>query len=115
MRSRWADDRGSVVAEFATALPVVVIVLALGLGAIAVGSQQLRLQDAAAVAARALGRGESLAEIRSKVADVAGVADVESWSADGMVCARLSRAASGPIAVGGLRLTAQSCALDGGA
>ena len=100
-------------AEFAVTLPAVVIVLALCLGAIGVGSQQLRLHDAAASAARALGRGESGVAVAQRVAGSTSGAALESWTADGLICARLSRAAAGPIAVGGLRLVAESCALDG--
>ena len=54
-------ERGSVTAEFVTVLPAVIIVLATCLGALTVVGQQLRLVDAAAVAARASGRGESSA------------------------------------------------------
>jgi len=115
MRSRWADDRGGVAAEFAATLPAVVVVLAICLGALGVGSQQLRLQDAAAAAARALGRGESVGEIQSRIARAAEGAAIENWATDGLVCARLSRDAAGPLAVSGLRLVAESCALDGGA
>lgn len=109
-----ADDRGSVAAEFAVALPAVVLVLGVCLGGVGVGSQQLRLQDAAAAAARGLGRGASAAEVATTAARMVGGAAVESWSTDGLVCARLSRAADGPLGAGGLRLAAQSCTLDGG-
>lgn len=101
-------------AEFAVALPAVVIVLGVCLGGIGAGSQQLRLQDAAAAAARGLGRGETGGEVESRVARMAGGAALEQWNAEGLVCARLTRHADGPLAVAGLRLTAQSCALDGG-
>ena len=114
MRSRWDDDAGGVAAEFAVALPSVVIVLAICVGAIGVASQQLRLQDAAAVVARGLGRGEPVAGLTDRAERVAGASAVEHWASGGLVCVRLSRAASGPLAVGGLHLAAQSCALDGG-
>jgi hypothetical protein len=115
MRSpRAADDRGSVAAEFAVALPAVVLVLGVCLGGIGVGSQQLRLQDAAAAAARGLGRGETAGAVAAQVTRMAGGATLERWAADGLVCVRLSRAAEGPIAAAGLRLAAESCALDGG-
>jgi len=115
MRSpRAADDRGSVAAEFAVALPAVVLVLGICLGGVGVGTQQLRLQDAAAVAARALGRGESSGQVASRASRMAAGAALESWTSDGLVCARLTRPADGPLAVGGLRMSAQSCALDGG-
>lgn len=115
MRSaRAADDSGSVAAEFAVALPAVVLVLGVCLGGIGVGSQQLRLQDAAAAAARGLGRGEPASDIASVVSRMAEGAVLESWSSGGLVCARLLRAADGPLGAGGMRLAAQSCALDGG-
>ena len=48
MRPRLGDDRGSVVAEFAVALPAVLVVLLVGVGALAAASRQVRLQDAVA-------------------------------------------------------------------
>lgn len=101
-------------AEFAVALPAVALVLGVCLGGIGVGSQQLRLQDAAADAARGLGRGESTGEVVARAARMAPGAALHGWIVDGLVCARLSTAADGPLAVSGLELSAQSCALDGG-
>jgi len=109
-----ADERGSVAAEFAVALPAVVLVLGVCLGGIGAGSQQLRLQDAAAIAARDLGRGESSAGLGSSIDRLTGGAALETWTERGLVCARLTRGVDGPLAVSGLRLSAQSCALDGG-
>jgi Flp pilus assembly protein TadG len=115
MRSRSAgDDAGSAAAEFAVALPAVALVLAVCVGAVGVGSQQLRLQDAAADAARGLGRGESVAQAAGRAARAAVGSDLASWRSGELVCARLTAAARGPVAVAGLRLTAESCALDGG-
>jgi hypothetical protein len=110
MRSRSAaDDRGSVAAEFAVALPAVALVLAVCLGGIGVGSQQVRLQDAAAGAARALARGDAgTAEV------VIGGAAWHRWEREGLLCVRLSEAVRAPAVVGGWRLAAVSCALDGG-
>ncbi|HWH29221.1 MAG TPA: TadE family type IV pilus minor pilin [Mycobacteriales bacterium] len=51
-------DRGSVTAETALALPVLLAVLAVALWAVAAVSAQLRCADAAAGAARAAARGE---------------------------------------------------------
>ena len=59
MRRRLGDDRGSVVAEFAVALPAVVLVLApRRRQRSAPCARQVRLQDAAADAARLAARGE---------------------------------------------------------
>ena len=95
-------------------LPRVALVLALCVGAVGVGSQQLRLQDAAADAARGLGRGESTSAVQGRVSRAAPGSVLADWSSGELVCARLSVPARGPAAVAGLRLAAESCALDGG-
>ena len=53
---RW--QRGSISAEFALALPAVCLVLAIALGALGGQVSRIKLVDAAAVAARAVARGE---------------------------------------------------------
>jgi hypothetical protein len=60
-------DRGSVTAETALALPVLLVVLAVALWVLSAVSTQLRCVDAAAGAARAAARGEP-AEVVSAVA-----------------------------------------------
>lgn len=115
MRSRSAaDDTGGVAAEFAVALPAVALVLAVCVGAIGVGAQQLRLQDAAADAARGLGRGESASTVAGRADGATGGAGLAVRRSGALVCARLTAAARGPAAVAGLSLSAESCALDGG-
>lgn len=115
MRSRSAaDDTGAAAAEFAVALPAVALVLAVCVGAIGVGSQQLRLQDAAADAARGLGRAEGTPTVLARAARAVPGSSLESHHDGGLVCARLTAPARGPAALTGLRLTAESCALDGG-
>jgi Flp pilus assembly protein TadG len=54
-----SKDRGSVTAETALALPVLVVVLALAVWVLAAVGAQLRCVDAAGAAARAAARGES--------------------------------------------------------
>ena len=104
-------DRGAVTAEFAVALPAVVLVLAACLGGLGLGLAQLRAHDAAADAARVLGRGESVATARAVVASSAPGARLES-NRDGMlVCAHVElehRLLGVP-----LRVAGHSCALDG--
>ncbi|MGN6272672.1 MAG: TadE family type IV pilus minor pilin [Protaetiibacter sp.] len=115
MRSRSAaDDAGAVAAEFAVALPAVALVLAVCVGAVGVGSQQVRLQDAAADAARGLGRGESPTSAQTRAARAAPGSALSSWNAGDLVCVRLSAGASGPAGVAGLTLAAESCAVSGG-
>ncbi len=110
---RAADDAGGVAAEFAVALPAVALVLGACLAAIGAGAQQVRLQDAAADAARSLGRGETAAVVASRADRVAG-ATVTSRYAGELVCVRLIAPAPGVLSVVGLELAAESCALGGG-
>jgi hypothetical protein len=108
MRSTTADDRGSVTAEFATAIPAVLVVLACCLAGFQVAGQQLRLQDAAAGAARALSRGDDPGA-------VLGGSGLTVSRRGALVCARLSdRAGVLPGSIVRIRLTATSCALAEG-
>lgn len=119
MRSRSAaslrrGDTGAAAAELAVALPAVALVLAVCVGAVGVGSQQLRLQDAAADAARGLGRGETSGVVVARAQRAVRGAALETSRSDDLVCARLTAPARGPAAVADIVLTASSCALDEG-
>lgn len=109
MAPRLGDDRGSVVAEFAVALPAVAMVLVVGIGALAGASRQVRLQDAVADAARLSARGESPQRVREAVAATVAEASVDISERGDLVCVT----ASAP-ALLGLRVTAAGCALAGG-
>jgi Flp pilus assembly protein TadG len=95
-----SGDRGSITAEFAAVIPAVMLVLAGCLVCLQLGSQQLRLQDAAAVTARALARGDT-------APSYAGAALATSQSGD-LLCATLTLGAQPPLFV---ELRAQSCAI----
>lgn len=91
-------------------LPAVVLVLGVAVGTVQVATQQLRVQDAAAVAARQIARGESgaAALTAARLAPGAALA-VEHRS--GLVCVRLSAAARvAATRIDLLTLRAQSCA-----
>jgi len=109
MRPRLGDDRGSVVAEFAVALPAIVLVLVFGVGALAAASRQVRLQDAVADAARLSARGEPEQRAHDAVAGTVSGASVEIGRRGDLVCV----SASAP-ALLGLRISADGCALAGG-
>jgi hypothetical protein len=97
-----------VTAELAVALPAVVLVLACCLSGMAAAGQQLRLTDAAALAARTLARGGDPQALVARLVPGAHV----SRNADGdLACATLTMPAGGPLP---LTLTARSCALGGG-
>ncbi|MCU1579380.1 MAG: hypothetical protein JWP19_1584 [Rhodoglobus sp.] len=114
MRCRSRDsyrERGSVTAEFAIALPAVVTVLACCLSGLQVAGQQLRLQDAAASAARAAARGGD----PTAAARLAPGASVATWSDGDLVCARLEARSTALVGtLMALTLSATSCALGGG-
>lgn len=94
-------------AEFAVALPAIAIVLAACLAGLQVAGQQLRLQDAAAAAARSLARGDD-GGIAARLVPGAGVS---RWADGDLACATLTMAAAG---IPGITLRASSCAPGGG-
>jgi hypothetical protein len=109
MRSPFSSELGSVTAEFAAALPAVVLVLAFAIGAIGLGGEQLRLQGAAFVAARLLGRGDpgALARIRS----VSPAAALSTYESGDSICAE-ARVSVALGVLSGISLSATSCALN---
>lgn len=113
VRSASQGERGSVTAEFATVIPAVLLVLACCLGAVQLATQQLRLQDAAAAAARGLARGEAAGGTAARVAQLVPGASFVRNDHGGMVCVRLaSPASSGLFAA--VTVQAASCALAAG-
>jgi len=113
--SEIGGEAGSITAEFALVLPAVILVLCCCLGAIAVVGQQVRMTDAAAGAARALGRGESVDSVAALVNGTAPGATLGSESRGEFICATLSAPSGvGPFALVGLIVTAVSCAPAGG-
>ncbi len=110
-RFRASREHGSITAEFAVALPAVVLVLACCLSGVQVAGQQLRLQDAAASAARAAARGGDPAV----AARLAPGATASRFSDGDLVCVRLTAASAALVGtIMQLTLSASSCALGGG-
>ena len=114
-RAGPSGESGSAAAEFAVAIPVVILVLGCCLGAVQVASQQVRLTDAAADAARTLARGDPAAVAAARVHRVSGAAQMSTSTQGDFVCVVLSAPASfGPASLAGLRVRASGCALAGG-
>ncbi|HEX5729964.1 TadE family type IV pilus minor pilin [Microbacterium sp.] len=111
IRRGLGDDRGSVVAEFAVALPAVAVVVLLGAGALGACATQVRLQDAAADAARLAARGEADGRAQSVVASAVSGASLVLTRRGDLVCVTASASAAVSLP---LTLSATSCALDGG-
>jgi hypothetical protein len=113
MRDQGDRERGSVAAELALALPAVVLTLLLGAGVLGAASRQVALQDAAADAARLLGRGEDAGRASGVVAGAVPGASMSSVASGDLICVT----ARADVAVGSvirLPLEAASCALAGG-
>ncbi len=96
-------------AEFAIVLPAVIIVLGVCLAAIQLAGHQVRVVDAAAIAARSLGRGETTAVAAATVSRLIPGASLSRRSQGGLECATVSTTVPG-----GIALRATSCALGGG-
>jgi phage tail sheath gpL-like len=103
-----------VVAEFAVAMPAVLLVLAMTLGGLQVAGLQLRVQDAAADAARSWGRGDSAASVSARVGSQLPAAAVTRTAREDLVCATVSASPSGLAARFGIRVSATGCAMTGG-
>jgi hypothetical protein len=102
-----------VTAEFAVAMPAVLLVLATALGGVQVAGLQLRLQDAAADAARGLGRGELGSTVEHRIQhQVPGATLAAQTTPDDVVCVRLTATPGWPTALAGIRVEATACALD---
>lgn len=108
-RVRIGDDRGTVAAEFAVAVPAVLLVVALGATTLGACSRQVRLQDAAADAARLVARGDSAARAQAAVAGAAPGATLALSHPAGLVCAAATAPSGLPLAA--LTLSARACAL----
>lgn len=95
-------------------LPALLLVVALGIGALAAGGQAVRLQDAAADAARLIARADDESRARA-VADVAGASSFTVSRQGDLVCVAVaSPVRLGIVPTGGFEISARSCALDGG-
>lgn len=108
---RRHDDGGSATAEFAVVVPAVVLLIALTAGTLTAVGRQVRLENAAAQAARLAARGEP----DRTSAIVAAIADgaVEGVTVDGdLVCVAATAPSGVPLPLPPLR--ARACALDGG-
>ncbi|WP_427015556.1 TadE family type IV pilus minor pilin [Pseudarthrobacter sp. P1] len=78
-----AAQRGSVTAELAVTLPAVILLLALLLLGGSAGVLQLRLEESARAAARAMARGETTAASAGIATSIAGAGAAVSIGADG--------------------------------
>jgi hypothetical protein len=84
------ETSGSVTAEFAMIMPVVVMILAFGVSLISIQASRIQLIEHAAVASRALARGESEAELLQLFADQNRIANFDVIQEKDFICVRFS-------------------------
>ena len=97
-RYRVGRDTGSVTAEFAVVLPVAMIVAAMLVNAVVIGVQQVRLEQAAAAAARELARGEPADGVTATVSRMAGSqASAQQEISGSWASVTVSRPTPGPV------------------
>lgn len=90
-------DAGSATAEYAVLLPAAALVLAATVNIAAIGIQQVRMEEAAAAAARQLARGEDQSTIAATVQTMAGSDTTLGTSVSGeWASVHLTKAAPGP-------------------
>jgi len=112
-RARAGRDRGSVTAEFAIVLPALLVLLVVCAGVLGATGSRIRLEDAAADAARIVARGEPEGRASSIVAAAVDGARAGVSRSDGLVCVT-ARAVVRIAGVASVPVSATSCALDGG-
>ena len=95
MQRLWSD-KGSVTAELALAMPAASLVIAITLGAFALQIERMKLVGVAAMAARAIARGETQENVRALVIEMNSTVksqqiNLESETRENTVCVNLSR------------------------
>ena len=93
---RQLNEKGSVTAELALAMPAVSLVIAITLGAFALQIERMKLVGVAAMAARAIARGETQENVRALALEMSSTTDsqqinVEIETRENTVCINLSR------------------------
>lgn len=97
MRSVWRDERGTVTAEFALLLPVIVAVLILAIGALSLVNLQISNSVFVGDWARSLARGADESALLQQVEGLRPGAQVSVVSGDGVLCLKLSDAVTVPL------------------
>ena len=110
MRTRNSSSAGSVTAEFAVILPVVVLIIAMLINVIVMGMHQSKLHQAASAAARQLARGEEQGAIGMSVSNMTSTQTQVSTSVSGQwATVELSSPVPGPLGlIPSIELTAEA-------
>lgn len=103
-----------VVAEFAITLPAIVVLLGIVLGSAAVGAQHVQAQDAAADAARLLGRGDTADTALALAGRILPGASINIERGEDLVCVTLRVPARVILSLPIIEVRGRACALDDG-
>ncbi len=103
------DETGAVAAEFAVALPAVMAILIFSLSLVASQVQGARLEQDAAIAARAIGRGESVTDVEAWLKADLHNFKLTTSQEDGILCAMLKQRLSVGITLPSFVLDERSC------
>jgi arylsulfatase A-like enzyme len=93
-------------------LPAVAFVLALGVGVVQLGAAQVRLTDAAADAARILGRGDPPGDAEARITAAQPGASMSVSHSGSLVCVTTRASATTGILGALFEFTGHGCALD---
>lgn len=87
---RFSSTRGSVTAELALTLPVVILIMTIAIGAMSLQSAKLQLINVAAMVASAVARGEPAELIDQLVASAGEQVAFELEELEDSICVKLS-------------------------
>jgi len=103
------SEGGAVAAEFAVILPSVVAILMFSLGLLATQTQSFKVEQAAAIVARALGRHESETLVKEWLTRNLPDSSFTTKTTNGIFCATVKQRLRVGITLPGFELTEQSC------
>jgi hypothetical protein len=90
-RREHGSESGTVTAELAIAMPTVALVMAITISGFGLQLERMKFVSVAASAARALGRGETQADVRARTGEVAPEASLEIEFLENHICAKVSK------------------------
>ena len=91
-----SSESGTVTAELAVAMPTVALVIAVTLSGFGLQLERMKMVASAASMARALGRGETQAEVAALLAEVYPEASLKIEFLENYICATTSKSVSLP-------------------
>jgi len=103
------DEGGAVAAEFAVVLPSVLFILAFSLALVTAQFQNSKLEQGAAIVARALGRGESELAVMAWLKANLPQSALTTKTSNSIFCATLKQGLKVGVVLPGIELSQQSC------